>query len=166
MRASAAKTRSNERRRRRLVEPRIQRSASRACSRFSGASSPTGSGCSPSGAKQGLLKKALEAARRRRAMRLEALEPRVLLSADIAYSSGLLDPALDLTLKFAENAGTDVIQLINNDDDSVISEQVMPRRPRHQRQHPRRPAPGQAAHRFRLHRHAGRRDQAHAERHL
>src|SRR5882762_9569535 len=76
--------------------------------------------------KQGLLKKALEAARRRRAMRLEALEPRVLLSADIAYSSGLLDPALDLTLKFAENAGTDVIQLINNDDDSVISEQVMP----------------------------------------
>src|SRR6266850_2986000 len=76
--------------------------------------------------KQGILKKALEAARRRRAMRLEALEPRVLLSADIAYSSGLLDPALDLTLKFAENAGTDVIQLINNDDDSVISEQVMP----------------------------------------
>ena len=32
--------------------------------------------------KQGLLKKGLEAARRRRAMRLETLEPRVLLSAD------------------------------------------------------------------------------------
>ena len=32
--------------------------------------------------KQGLLKKALQAARRRRAMRLEALEPRLLLSAD------------------------------------------------------------------------------------
>src|SRR5438034_4212300 len=32
------------------------------------------------------------------------------------------------------------------------------RRPRHQRQHPRRPAPGQAAHRFQLYRHAGRRD--------
>ncbi len=76
--------------------------------------------------KQGLLKKALEAARRKRAMRLETLEPRVLLSADIAYSTGFTDPALDLTLRFAESAGADVVQLINNDDDSVISEQKMP----------------------------------------
>src|SRR5882672_5726291 len=76
--------------------------------------------------KQGLLKKALEAARRRRAMRLEALEPRVLLSADIAYSSGLLDPALDLTLRFAEDgSGNDVVQLINNNDGSKIDEQAM-----------------------------------------
>ena len=43
--------------------------------------------------KQGLLKKALEAARRRRAMRLETLEPRVLLSADISYASSALDLA-------------------------------------------------------------------------
>src|SRR5882672_3108734 len=77
--------------------------------------------------KQGLLKKALEAARRRRAMRLEALEPRVLLSADITYGTGISDLALDLTLRFAENGSSDdVVQLINNDDGSVISEQVMP----------------------------------------
>src|SRR6266704_2864571 len=78
--------------------------------------------------KQGLLKKALEAARRRRAVRLEALEPRVLLSADIAYGTSLLtDPALDLTLRFAEDgSGNDVVQLINNDDGSKIDEQSMP----------------------------------------
>src|SRR2546425_1735381 len=78
--------------------------------------------------KQGLLKKALEAARRRRAMRLETLEPRVLLSADIAYGalSGNLDPALDLTLRFAEDSsGNDVVQLINNDDGSTIDQQAM-----------------------------------------
>src|SRR6266850_3119743 len=70
--------------------------------------------------KQGLLKKALEAARRRRAMRLEALEPRVLLSADISYSAPLLT-ALDLTLRFNENgSGDDVLELVNNADGSVI----------------------------------------------
>src|SRR5688572_6272578 len=45
--------------------------------------------------KQGLLKKALQGARQRRAMRLETLEPRVLLSADLSYT-GLVT---DLTLK-------------------------------------------------------------------
>jgi hypothetical protein len=45
--------------------------------------------------KQGLLKKALEAGRRRRAMRLETLEPRVLLSADAfgALDLGQVDDA-------------------------------------------------------------------------
>ncbi|TMH43510.1 MAG: LEPR-XLL domain-containing protein [Betaproteobacteria bacterium] len=79
--------------------------------------------------KQGLLRKALQEARRRRAMRLETLEPRVLLSADITYGAlaGNLDPALDLTLKFAEDgSGNDVVRLINNDDGSTIAEQAMP----------------------------------------
>jgi len=77
--------------------------------------------------KQGLLRKALQEARRRRALRLEALEPRVLLSADIAYSAGLTDPALDLTLKFMEDSGgNDIIRLINNDDGSTLQECAMP----------------------------------------
>ncbi|HYR36750.1 MAG TPA: LEPR-XLL domain-containing protein, partial [Burkholderiales bacterium] len=40
--------------------------------------------------KQGLLRKALQEARRRRALRLETLEPRVLLSADITHGAGAL----------------------------------------------------------------------------
>src|SRR5258707_12839851 len=70
--------------------------------------------------KQGLLKKALEAARRKRAMRLETLEPRGLLSAGLAYSTGFPDPALDLTLRVAESAGADIVQLINNVHDLVL----------------------------------------------
>jgi len=69
--------------------------------------------------KLGWLKKALEA-QRRRPMRLETLEPRVLLSADISYSAGFLDPALNLTLRFNESAGADVLELYNNDTSTVI----------------------------------------------
>ena len=62
----------------------------------------------------------------RRKLLFEALEPRLLLSADITYSSGVTDPALDLTLKFSENAGADVVQLINNDGGTVIDQKAMP----------------------------------------
>src|SRR5262245_19112322 len=58
--------------------------------------------------KLGLLKKALEA-KRRRLMRLETLEPRVLLSADLVYGGDISDPGdafvTDITLK-AESDGT------------------------------------------------------------
>jgi hypothetical protein len=65
--------------------------------------------------KQGLLKRALQA-RRRHAVRLETLEPRLLLSTDIAYASGILDPALNLALSFTEDGGSDVVRLTNLDD--------------------------------------------------
>src|SRR5882762_4044337 len=65
--------------------------------------------------KQGLLKKALEAARRRRAMRLEALEPRILLSTDISGAAALLHGA-DFTLQFVEDSitGADAVRLIDH----------------------------------------------------
>jgi len=65
--------------------------------------------------KQGILRKALQQARQRRGLRLETLEPRVLLSADLTYGSlAGLEP-LDLTLKFTEDSsGNDIVQLINN----------------------------------------------------
>ena len=56
--------------------------------------------------KQGLLRKALEAARRRRIMRMEQLEPRLLLSADLIYGSELADATVtDITLRAEESSG-------------------------------------------------------------
>ena len=51
--------------------------------------------------KQGLLKRAMQE-RRRRAMRIETLEPRLLLSADVSYAYALPD-ALKFTDGDAEN---------------------------------------------------------------
>src|SRR5437773_336148 len=65
--------------------------------------------------KQGLLKKALEAARRRRAMRLETLEPRVLLSTDISGAAALLHGA-DFTLAFVDGSTGDAVRLIDHND--------------------------------------------------
>ena len=62
--------------------------------------------------KQGLLKKALQAARRRNAMRLEALEPRVLLSADLIYGADPGDAGVtDFTLVAEDNSGNLFVKL-------------------------------------------------------
>jgi len=69
--------------------------------------------------KQGVLKKALEAARRRRVMRMEQLEPRLLLSADLTY--GGLDQ--DLTLQAVDDSGATHLKLFDAEHaevDSVI----------------------------------------------
>lgn len=69
--------------------------------------------------KQGVLRKALEAARRRRVMRMEQLEPRLLLSADLTY--GGLDQ--DLTLQAVHDSGATHLKLFDSEHaevDSVI----------------------------------------------
>ena len=69
--------------------------------------------------KQGVLRKALEAARRRRIMRMEQLEPRLLLSADLTY--GGLDQ--DLTLQAVHESGATYFKLFDSEHaevDSVI----------------------------------------------
>ena len=58
--------------------------------------------------KQGLLKKAAQLAQRRRRVQLEALEPRVLLSADLTYGAGA---AHDLTLVAEQAAASDPVFL-------------------------------------------------------
>ena len=56
--------------------------------------------------KQGLLKKALHAAKRRRAMRMEQLEPRLLLSADLIYGADPGDvDVTDITLVAEDDGG-------------------------------------------------------------
>ncbi|HET9216574.1 MAG TPA: VCBS repeat-containing protein, partial [Terriglobia bacterium] len=56
-------------------------------------------------------------ARRRRLLELEALEPRMLLSADLSYTA---TAAADLTLRVADVGGIDTLQLVDTADPSVV----------------------------------------------
>src|SRR5215210_1857449 len=73
--------------------------------------------------KQGLLKKALQAARRRRAMRLETLEPRVLLSADAlgALDLGQHDSFDDIALLYPLDGNIDQAPYSPAEDASVLT---------------------------------------------
>ena len=65
--------------------------------------------------KQGLLKKALQAKRRTNALRMEQLEPRVLLSADITYGANPADLGVgDVTLVAEESGGNYAIKLYDS----------------------------------------------------
>ncbi|MBI3919578.1 MAG: LEPR-XLL domain-containing protein, partial [Betaproteobacteria bacterium] len=66
--------------------------------------------------KHGLLKKGLEG-KRRRAMRMEALEPRLLLSADLSYTAAASG---DLTLRVADIEGSQTLQLIDSQDSATV----------------------------------------------
>src|SRR6185503_3019496 len=73
--------------------------------------------------KQGLLRRALEAARRRRVMRMEQLEPRLLLSADLAH--GALDA--DLRLQAVDDGDATHLSLLDSNSsevDSIILDQA------------------------------------------
>src|SRR2546423_15054393 len=63
--------------------------------------------------KQGLLKKAAQLAQRRRRLQLEALEPRVLLSADLTYGAGA---AHDLTLVAEASSSAVFLKLYETSD--------------------------------------------------
>ena len=83
--------------------------------------------------KQGLLKKAQQE-RRRRAMRVETLEPRLLLSADVTYgyTAGDLLKFNDgdlqnnnYTLEFIDGAGNDEFQLLAENNDVLASGELV-----------------------------------------
>ena len=67
--------------------------------------------------KQGLLRKALAALKRRRTLRMEQLEPRLLLSADLTYSS--LDT--DLTLRAVQDGSDYYFKLFDSTDTEIES---------------------------------------------
>jgi hypothetical protein len=75
--------------------------------------------------REGLLNKdKLKQTQRRRAARLEALEPRLLLSADLTYLTPD-DVALDARLSVTELDGISTLQLLDNDTDGVLAEAVL-----------------------------------------
>jgi hypothetical protein len=66
--------------------------------------------------REGMLgKRALE--RRRRSLRFEALEPRLLLSADLTYSAV---EAGDLTLRASELDGVGMLELVASDEPGIV----------------------------------------------
>src|SRR5688572_15937605 len=71
--------------------------------------------------KQGFLNKDKFGQTRRRAMRLETLEPRVLLSADLSHSAGI-GASLDATLKVEDLAGAPILRLIDNPSSTILGE--------------------------------------------
>ncbi|MGA8048966.1 MAG: LEPR-XLL domain-containing protein, partial [Burkholderiales bacterium] len=68
--------------------------------------------------RQGVLREALQA-QRRRFMRFETLEPRVLLSADLTHTVAA-GAALDATLKVSDVDGAAVVQLVDNGSSAVL----------------------------------------------
>jgi Ca2+-binding RTX toxin-like protein len=68
--------------------------------------------------RQGVLGEALKAYRRR-SMRFETLEPRLLLSADLSHSAAA-GVALDATLKVTDVDGAVMVQLIDNQSSAVL----------------------------------------------
>jgi pimeloyl-ACP methyl ester carboxylesterase len=64
------------------------------------------------------------AAKRRRKVRFEALEPRILLSADLSYTAAA-GTAADLTLRLQNVENIDTLQLIDNSDQSVLQSQAL-----------------------------------------
>ena len=63
------------------------------------------------------------AIRKRRKALLEPLEPRMLLSADLKFT--MTGDANDLTLRLRDVSGTDTLELVNNDDLSVLQSQAL-----------------------------------------
>ncbi len=65
--------------------------------------------------KQGLLRKALRAVRRK-SMHMELIEPRILLSSDISYTAV---GAADRTLRVDDINGTEMVRLVDSNDPSI-----------------------------------------------
>ena len=63
------------------------------------------------------------AAKKRRKVLFEPLEPRILLSSDPLSYTAAANTAVDLTLRLQEVGGIDTLQLINNSDQSVLQSQ-------------------------------------------
>ena len=64
----------------------------------------------------------VDAKRRNNRACLEPLEPRILLSADLAYSTA--GSAHDLTLRMSDVQGVETLQLVNNANNSVVASQA------------------------------------------
>jgi Ca2+-binding RTX toxin-like protein len=65
------------------------------------------------------------AAKKRRKVLFEPLEPRILLSSDPFSYTAAANTAVDLTLRLQEVSGIDTLQLINNSDQSVLQSQAL-----------------------------------------
>jgi hypothetical protein len=74
--------------------------------------------------RQGFLTKEKLPQTRRRAMRGEALEPRLLLSADLIHTTPY-DVALDASLRVEDVAGVAMLRLMDNQSDSVLEERAL-----------------------------------------
>ncbi|RPJ18857.1 MAG: LEPR-XLL domain-containing protein, partial [Desulfobacteraceae bacterium] len=61
--------------------------------------------------------------KKRRKALLEPLEPRLLLSADLKFT--MTGDATDLTLRLRDVSGTDTLELVNNDDVSILQSQAL-----------------------------------------
>ena len=76
--------------------------------------------------RQGFLNKEKFSQTRHRAMRFEALEPRLLLSADLTHSAAAGE-ALDATLKVEEFEGAAILRLVDNLSSNILSELLIDR---------------------------------------
>jgi hypothetical protein len=73
--------------------------------------------------RRGVLGEALQA-QRRRAMRFETLEPRLLLSADLTHAAPV-GTAIDATLKVEDVAGAAILRLVDNQSSAILGEQLI-----------------------------------------
>jgi Ca2+-binding RTX toxin-like protein len=71
--------------------------------------------------KRGVLGEALQAHRRRAAMRFEVLEPRILLSADLTHVAPI-GAALDATLRVDDVEGAPILRLVDNPSSTILDE--------------------------------------------
>ncbi|MEX2149864.1 MAG: LEPR-XLL domain-containing protein [Steroidobacteraceae bacterium] len=74
--------------------------------------------------KRGILGEALQAHRRRAAMRFETLEPRILLSADLTHAAAE-GVALDATLRVEDAGGAPILRLIDNPSSTILGERLI-----------------------------------------
>jgi Ca2+-binding RTX toxin-like protein len=74
--------------------------------------------------RRGVLGEALRTQQRRSAMRFEALEPRLLLSADLTHVTPP-SVALDATLRVDELGGAAILRLIDNPSSAILAEQLI-----------------------------------------
>ena len=72
--------------------------------------------------RKGLLGKPIRAPRASGAMRFEALEPRLLLSADLTHAAPV---ALDATLKVEDVGGAPILRLIDNPSSAILGERLL-----------------------------------------
>jgi Ca2+-binding RTX toxin-like protein len=73
--------------------------------------------------RQGHLKKT-DHVQRRRVARLESLEPRLLLSADLIHTAGA-GVALDATLRVMDEDGSSMLQLLDNGSGAILAAQAL-----------------------------------------
>ncbi|MGH8568124.1 MAG: LEPR-XLL domain-containing protein, partial [Gammaproteobacteria bacterium] len=74
--------------------------------------------------RRGVLGEALQAHRRRAAMRFDTLEPRILLSADLTHAAAE-GVALDATLRVDDAGGAPILRLIDNPSSTILGEHLI-----------------------------------------